>query len=995
MTEWIISSSVLILIIICLRRMLRGKLSLRLQYALWGLVLLRLLLPFSLFDSGISVMNAVDDISSVKISQTAEDISALEDIAFVPNYSVTPSDGVEAISGSGRIEGYYSGDSDHSYPTVILPESSTEEFQLLEKAIKAQDILIPAWLTGAVVMLCVFFISNLRFGRTLRRSRQELDIPGSIIPVYVSAAAETPCLFGFFRPSIYVTPDSAEDARTLRHVLVHENTHYRHGDNVWSLLRCLAIALHWYNPLVWWAAVLSKRDAELACDEGVLSHLGDGERGDYGRTLIGLTCSHGDFSSLALTATTMTGSKNSIKERITLIAKKPQMGVIAFWSVILVAILAVGCTFTGAKNSLSDNDFITMAYEDAQSTAFVNGVSISESGVLTREGDSSGKFVVIRFPVIEPVEKSADQIKVTYTMHDENGNATKEPYNAVIEYVDADADTETAEFDSYNDVKIAAIIDDKIPTYAIEAARRYVFEQAEVYMNRHEKISGAKLTGLTAMPTDIGKEDFDVQMYLVEYRLVPENPDDIILVGGETMEDGCITEWGSTGQPYMMVVTGEDGVFSGLCMYTNTDALETDYSTPGMLAKYGSKYTAACMESYYDLISEENYSYYVMMQTGGVGIPPYYHLKYERVYTENGWLNADGKAINIMDITVPTVSIGDYPGSLVGYVELDFHCNPLIIRGPMNIYRENFEIVSIDDMSFYEAEDLYALEPGNYYVTFDITVPGRYIAEEDMREETGYTCVFRLEVTPNVKDVFYFTGDSESLVELYAREIHAKEMLSVEGDYAITDYKLLDCEVYAERVDGGAVVGLMHYAIAPVNWELPDWWAGAGMEEGEGEYEGMWIRHNQFTLVYRGNGYWECTGLSTGGAGGWGYYPSSLSDEEITELIVSAMDEKSDVGFLQLLPVAKTKLIPAERLPVDFFDMLTSSAIGDDQLIRNLYIMKGCLLSDGALAEHYANTLLSLHEHDEETFNEALELLPEDEREEVEMHLAYAMSYYE
>ena len=46
----------------------------------------------------------------------------------------------------------------------------------------------------------------------------------------------------------------------LRHVLAHELTHYAHKDHIWSLLRCLALALHWYNPLVWLAAALSKRD---------------------------------------------------------------------------------------------------------------------------------------------------------------------------------------------------------------------------------------------------------------------------------------------------------------------------------------------------------------------------------------------------------------------------------------------------------------------------------------------------------------------------------------------------------------------------------------------------------------------------------------------------------------------------------------------------------------------------------------------------------------
>ena len=57
MTEWIVTSSAMILIIIALRGILKGKISLKLQYGLWALVLIRLLLPFSIADSAISVSN--------------------------------------------------------------------------------------------------------------------------------------------------------------------------------------------------------------------------------------------------------------------------------------------------------------------------------------------------------------------------------------------------------------------------------------------------------------------------------------------------------------------------------------------------------------------------------------------------------------------------------------------------------------------------------------------------------------------------------------------------------------------------------------------------------------------------------------------------------------------------------------------------------------------------------------------------------------------------
>ena len=140
-----------------------------------------------------------------------------------------------------------------------------------------------------------------------------------------------------------------EDQNRMQHVLEHEMTHYRHGDYIWALLRVGCLVLHWYNPLVWCAALLSRRDAELACDEATIKRLGEEERAAYGRTLIGLTCER--RPAVLITATTMTGSKRSIKERIKLIAQKPKMAVITLVVVVVLIITAIGWTFTGAKPS--------------------------------------------------------------------------------------------------------------------------------------------------------------------------------------------------------------------------------------------------------------------------------------------------------------------------------------------------------------------------------------------------------------------------------------------------------------------------------------------------------------------------------------------------------------------------------------------------------------------------------------------------------------------
>ena len=150
------------------------------------------------------------------------------------------------------------------------------------------QILLGIWATGSCAVLLAILFSNLRFAQRLRQVRRPMEKVESRLPVYLADGLPSPCLFGLFRPAIYLTEDAVRDGAVLRHVLVHEETHFRHGDHIWSALRGVALALHWWNPLVLLAAVLSRRDGELACDEGALKRLGEGERTAYGETLLKL-----------------------------------------------------------------------------------------------------------------------------------------------------------------------------------------------------------------------------------------------------------------------------------------------------------------------------------------------------------------------------------------------------------------------------------------------------------------------------------------------------------------------------------------------------------------------------------------------------------------------------------------------------------------------------------------------------------------------------------
>lgn len=334
MMQWIVSSSLLVFVLIMLRLLLRGRIKPKLQYALWGLALVRLLMPLSFGSAPISVGNAVAQAPLMQEIQQAEQVEYfdyhLDGLATgyyspAPNLEQTPDAGGE-----------------NEPVTELFTHAEADRLTQLRAA---KEFLLCVWVGGMVVMGVVFFVSNLVFALRLRKTRKLLT--KDRLPIYVTEAAETPCLFGIFRPAIYLTPAVAEEEHHRVYAVAHETTHYRHGDALWSVLRCLCLVVHWYNPLVWWAAVLSRADSEIACDESTIAVLGESQRADYGRVLIDMTCYK--KTDLFRAATTMTGSAKGLKERIKRIAKKPKMAIYTLIAVILVAVVAVGCTFTGAR----------------------------------------------------------------------------------------------------------------------------------------------------------------------------------------------------------------------------------------------------------------------------------------------------------------------------------------------------------------------------------------------------------------------------------------------------------------------------------------------------------------------------------------------------------------------------------------------------------------------------------------------------------------------
>ena len=341
MAEWFVSSAVLAALLIGAHYLLRGKISARLQYALWLVLLVRLLLPLSIGKTAVSVANLLPEAEPATVIQAEPAAVLPAQAASAPEPSAPAAPVQTPVQPVQRPA---------SMPAQAETDSAEPEKPAQKPAASVRKIFLFVWASGAALLGLWFLFCNLRYGRQLRAGVLRAIAPKEGRPaVRLTRTALSPCLFGLFPPVIYVTMDCAQDEQLLHHCAEHEYTHYLHRDHIWAVLRGVCLALHWFNPLVWWAAALSRTDAELFCDEDTVRRLGEDARADYGRSLIRMTCRERVDPLSA--ATTMSGRGGQLKTRIISITKHPKTAIPVLILVLLLCAAAVGCTMTGAKDA--------------------------------------------------------------------------------------------------------------------------------------------------------------------------------------------------------------------------------------------------------------------------------------------------------------------------------------------------------------------------------------------------------------------------------------------------------------------------------------------------------------------------------------------------------------------------------------------------------------------------------------------------------------------
>ena len=321
-----IMASIAIILMIPLRKFFRKQLGNSAICFGWLLVAIRLLCPLSLVNPLIHEIR----------SPFAADV-AIRPIAGQIKVRVS-----DALEGLSRV--FWRADNQSAYEVTNRLQDGIENAN-------ASITLAKIWLVGVLLVIAWFLFCNIRFRMRLRADRIE-PITGELkdqfdelcrqrkirpVPVYFTDPLPSACLVGVFRPYIALPLSAAP--QDVIHVLTHEICHIKNRDHLWGILRLLCCAIHWFNPLVWIAASMSRTDSELRCDDRVTQPMNQEERKSYASVLV-LAAARRNAPGLGVLATGMTMTGKRLKTRVSTVMqnKKPLR-----WLTISFAILSSMC----------------------------------------------------------------------------------------------------------------------------------------------------------------------------------------------------------------------------------------------------------------------------------------------------------------------------------------------------------------------------------------------------------------------------------------------------------------------------------------------------------------------------------------------------------------------------------------------------------------------------------------------------------------------------
>lgn len=326
--DWVIETSImasiLVGLILCVKTLLRNKLTPRWQYLLWMVLMIRLLLPWSP-DSSYSIYSILSYSNETSaIFPQKEPIHKkvdIDDTKMVTNENTyTPSS------------------------TQIAEESEKQTHRNENKSdatFSMYAIFLYVWLAGVIILGLATMIMNRRLHLYIKKQpvitderivaifencKKTMSVQQSI-PLLLAGKIPSPTVFGCFRPTVLLSNVHMKilDEQQLRYVFYHELAHIKRRDVGVNWLMHSLLILNWFNPILWYAYSCMREDQELACDAFALTFIDAEEQIAYGHTIITLLEHYASYYQ-APSLANLSRNKRTLKRRIRMIKnfqKKP------------------------------------------------------------------------------------------------------------------------------------------------------------------------------------------------------------------------------------------------------------------------------------------------------------------------------------------------------------------------------------------------------------------------------------------------------------------------------------------------------------------------------------------------------------------------------------------------------------------------------------------------------------------------------------------------
>ncbi|WP_242218382.1 M56 family metallopeptidase [Bacillus cereus group sp. BfR-BA-01380] len=351
--DWVIETSImasiLVGLILCVKILLRNKLTPRWQYLLWMILIVRLLLPWSP-DSSYSIYSILSysNGTAVIFHQTPVTVSSSKEHM---QESTDIGDSKIATKGNTYVSG----------STQIAEEGKKQTYNnenRNDQTFSLYTIILYIWLAGVIILSFTTIIMNRRLllyikkqpvitderiVRIFENCKKSMSVQQDI-PLLLAGKISSPTVFGFIRPKVLLSSVHMNvlDEQQLRYIFHHELAHIKRRDVGVNWLMHGLLILNWFNPILWYAYSSMREDQELACDALALTFIDSEEQIAYGHTIITLLEHYASYYQVPSLAN-LSRNKRTLKRRILMIKKfqKKSYRWSAFGVVAVIAVSSV------------------------------------------------------------------------------------------------------------------------------------------------------------------------------------------------------------------------------------------------------------------------------------------------------------------------------------------------------------------------------------------------------------------------------------------------------------------------------------------------------------------------------------------------------------------------------------------------------------------------------------------------------------------------------